>query len=437
MNRSSLWTRIHLTSIDKTHTFIQCSRSSPLDLYLKGDKAIDDAFTLIIPHIGRVRSLTINGKTLPTALEHFHCNTPLLEKLDIEVTVDGGARLDGALFNGDLSSLRELRLCGVETRLSQTNLPNLRVLKLELCGSYKTTELLDFFESAPPLHTVSLDFLEMCLSDTPSGRIVRLPHLKDFTFNAFHQGSALLPHLGIPKGASFIIPGFSFRGEASQLLSRLPQNLPGFDNLLDITAMHLSFGSAEAFMRLSGPSGILYASTSWEDRIYSWVNHKFLYVGDKAILESLSDPVLSRIQRLEVSYYWASARLDTFFFQKLSSANDLRTLVLIRSGNNYSFIRTLDPTQHRSGLVSCPQMEELVFVGDDWIWPMYDDALIKMLNNRASSLGGTAQGISSITWVDRSGELSRQGKLSPKLFKAMRDIGVEGRVRDSLPNNSQ
>ena len=435
--RSSLWTRIHLTSIDITRTLVQRSGSLPLDLYIKGDENIDDSLALIISHIGRVRSLTINGKALPTVLKHFHCNTPLLEELDIEITVDDVTHLDHALFNGGLSSLRELRLCGVETRLPQTNLPNLRVAKLELGGSYKTTEILDFFESTPLLHTAFISVLGPCLSDAPSGRIVHLPHLKDFTFHTSQQDLALLPHLGIPKGVSFTIPGFSFEEEASRLLRDIPQSLPGFENLPDITTMHLSFDSIEKSMRLSGPSGSLYASTAWEIRVPPQSDHNLAKdVQNRKILNSFGNPVFSKIQRLAISNYddEVETRIggDYRFFQRLSSANNLRTLVLINCEDCCSFIRMLDPRRNRSNFVLCPNMKELIFEVESWKWT-YTKDLVETLRSRASGLRGTASRISSITWVSRDGKLSEYGQLET-LFKAMRHVDVECRVSNAPPD---
>ena len=53
---SSLWTRLDCMDIDKTHTYIQRSRSSPLEICLmkvQGTSYLDDAFSLVVPHICR------------------------------------------------------------------------------------------------------------------------------------------------------------------------------------------------------------------------------------------------------------------------------------------------------------------------------------------------------------------------------------------------
>ncbi|KAF9645559.1 hypothetical protein BDM02DRAFT_3148684 [Thelephora ganbajun] len=117
-SRSSLWTRLDFMNVEKTHTYIQRSKSSSLEICLEGHKGntyFDDAFSLVIPHIRRLKSLTIRADVLPAALRRLHQHAPLLEELDIDLTCPHPPILDRALFNGDLSSLRELRLGGVIT----------------------------------------------------------------------------------------------------------------------------------------------------------------------------------------------------------------------------------------------------------------------------------------------------------------------------------
>ena len=181
-SHSSLWTRLNFKDIEKICTYIQCSRSSPLEFYLEGDTIIHDVFSLVIPHIPQLKSLTVNAYTLPSVLEHFHCHVPLLEKLDISVSTAARVVLDSSLFNRDLSSLRDLRLGGVITRLPWKNLANLQVFDLNTpVHTYRTTQHLDIFESAPLLHTVFLTCSMPSSSDAPLGQIVRLPRLKTFS----------------------------------------------------------------------------------------------------------------------------------------------------------------------------------------------------------------------------------------------------------------
>ena len=155
ISRSSLWTRLDFADIDKTRTYIQRSQSSPLAFHFFNYKVIDDAFALVIPHVRRLKSLTIRALRRPSVLEHLRCRAPLLEELDIHFLCD--LVLEDTLFDGDLSSLRELRLS--EVIAPWKNLANLRVIHLRsTCPSYGTTQILDLFESAPLLHTAWLQF---------------------------------------------------------------------------------------------------------------------------------------------------------------------------------------------------------------------------------------------------------------------------------------
>ena len=120
-SRSPLWTMLDFTNTDKARTCIQRSQSSPLKLHLGDDtKILEGAFALVMPHICRLGSLTIPARALPSTLVHFRRHAPLLERLHIDIAGAGGRSpaLDDGLLNGDLSSLRELHLKGVITRLS-------------------------------------------------------------------------------------------------------------------------------------------------------------------------------------------------------------------------------------------------------------------------------------------------------------------------------
>ena len=184
-SRSSLWTRLHFTNVDKTRTYIQRSRTSPLNIFLhkaKGASYLDDAFSLVIPHIRRIKLLIVYAETLPSILTHFHCHIPLLEGLAIvKVDTENAGTddvLDGAFCGGDLSSLHKLHMYGVTTQLPWKNLANLRLFKLTCRHpEHNVTRLLDFFESAPLLHTVQLRGSIPGSSDAPANRTVSLPHL--------------------------------------------------------------------------------------------------------------------------------------------------------------------------------------------------------------------------------------------------------------------
>ena len=403
IHRPSLWTRLDLTNIGKTRTYIRRSRSSPLKLHLWDHQIVGDAFAPVTPHIGQLKSLTltINAKAPPIVLTHFRCHAPLLEKLDID-TFATNRVLGSGLFNGDLSSLRELRVCGVITHLPWKNLANLRSVILENCfPQHSVTPLLDFFESAPLLHTVRLEGLITCSSDTPRCRMIPLRHLKALVIDADLSPSILLRHLHIPTGAS-LTSEFWFDGEESPYLDYLPERPSNFCNLSDITAINLLLYSRQVRLRLSGSSGSL--------RVLAFSHQSLPYPTRCRILRSL-DPFLSTTQRLAISDYEYPEQCeveDCPIFQVLSSANNLRTLILT-SCVGLPFLRALDPGQHPSNHVLCPKLEELVFYLH-FRTPVDFEHLTGMIENR-SSRGSKFSSITLVSDTDLYGQVEEVLKL--------------------------
>ena len=419
---SPLWTRLDFINVDKTRTYIQRSQSSPLDICLKYTGHLDDAFSLAIPHLHRLKSLTIRMDALPDILTHFRCQAPLLEELNIALYRDRNPILDNMLFGGVPPPLRMLTLEGdiTITHLPWNNMANLQVLTLRsLSSGYDVTRLLDFFESAPLLHTVVLRGSIPDSSDAPPQRIVPLPHLKTLTIHGSSLHFILLNHLCIPTGASLILR-FGFRGEKSPLLDCLPEIPANLRNLSRITTINLLFGLEDKFVRLSGPSGSLCVLAHW------WQPETDSYTMDCRILHSLDLPILSTTQRLAISMYMhptlAKAE-ESPVFQTLSSMNSLRALTLTKC-DNLPFILALNPEENPSKLILCPNLEELILyveLQDQ----LHIKRLISMAKNRAS--GGAKLSSVMIVGLD---ELT-PGRKVFKLGKYVTD--VKCRVDDASP----
>ena len=203
-SRSLLWTELAFANIDKTGAYIERSKFSPSKIILKtrgnDGRVLADLFSLVIPHIHRVKSLTIYGETFPNVIGYFRHRVPFLEELNISVFHDHEPALDDSLFNGDLS-LRQLILSGIVIRLPGKGPASLRTVHL---GSYFSghdiSRLPDFFESASLLHTVLLEDSLPVLSDAPRKRIISLSYLKVLSIGATTAHPILLNHLHIPAG---------------------------------------------------------------------------------------------------------------------------------------------------------------------------------------------------------------------------------------------
>ena len=139
ISRSSLWADFYCKDEDKTRVYLERSKSSPINVSLirTHDLYYRDPFLQILPHaIGRLRSLFISAtpRSLPDLTSQLSLPAPLLEDLKI----DGGCRhsphwnpvLTPTLFNGNLSSLRELHLQSVRTKLPWRGMASLTTFVL-------------------------------------------------------------------------------------------------------------------------------------------------------------------------------------------------------------------------------------------------------------------------------------------------------------------
>ena len=361
--RPSLWTRLDCTNIDKTHVYIERSKISPLDLSLRRGGNIpyhEDAFLLVVPYISRLKSLSIDGMEdiLQVVTPHISCFVPLLRELTIDLGCDPIPVLNGALFNGDLSSLHSLSLAGVITNLPWKNLSKLTTFKLSRVpeGKISITQLLNFFEDAHHLRDITLQDSIPTSSNAPPERVVPLPCLKILTILADPVHSTLLNHLSIPAGASVTLD-FAFNGNRSPLPNFLPKDPGKLKNTFPTTSVNLSLGVFDKYVRLDGPSGGLYILGHGEgwDRVTS--AHL-----DNRILRSLTYFVLSGIQRLAVtdSNLPATTKFTSSpAYQLLYRMKDLHTLTLTRS-SNVPFILALNPDLNPTKSILCPNLKELV-----------------------------------------------------------------------------
>ena len=250
----SLWARLDCTNIDKTHVYLERSKSFPLEVCLgrvNNPLYRKEAFLPAVPHIPRLTDLSVCGnptQILPVLIEHFSCPVPLLDRLKINFECAQASTLPDELFDGDLSTLREFSLAGVITPLPWRGLLNLTTFNLYRIAKNKIllTQLLNFFESAPNLRHIHLHD-SISNSNTPTERVVSLSQLKDLSITIQPTHSILLNHLSIPAGVSLRLK-FAFSGTQFPIPSYLPKSLDSLPNLSHITAASLCFGSRRRFM---------------------------------------------------------------------------------------------------------------------------------------------------------------------------------------------
>ena len=358
-----LWSRLDCTNVGKTKLYIERSKSCPLDICIKPGRSTfyrEQAFLLAVQHIDRLRTLSVSGnptEVLPVLVKHFSRPIPLLNTLNITLDSYQAPLLPDGLFDGDLSSLRELSLTGVTMPLPWGDLSSLTTFNL--ChipeDEILSTQLLDFFESVPRLRHIQLRDSIPNSSDAPTERVISLPRLEDLSIVAQAPHSVLLDHLSIPIGALLRLE-FAFGGGESPIPTYTPKSLENLQNVSHITATNLYFGSERRSVRLNGPSGGLYIFGNRTNECGQ------PNIGVTRFLQPLLDQFnISRSQRLTITlcHYRprASAQIETWIvYQTLHSMEDLRTLTLARCTNR-PFIFSLNPKKNSSKTLLCPKLE--------------------------------------------------------------------------------
>jgi hypothetical protein len=376
ISRASLWTNLDYEDEDKTRAYFERSKSLPINLSLGVGSLPSSSRPLFktIPHaIGRLRSLSIavNGalEHLLKTTDHLSCTAaPLLEELSICSDRDRGPGnnpvLTPVLFNGDLSSLRKLRLKSVRTDLPWRNMVNLTSFMLAYMswGQISVEQLLDFFESAPHLRKVNL--LNTPVSGPQNGRLVSLPCLEKMEFTGRGLVSPLLDHLLIPVGADLKIEVdlHTFPTKDHRFLD----NLRNSSNFTDI---YLHLGGWYKRMQFSGPNGrveIISESRGVDETCLA--------------LESLDQFDTSKVERLTIDR--GDSPSSDPLYRALLPLKHLRTLTLDYCASPYLFVDALHPDENLSGVVACPQLEELVIVANGWT--VYMESVIEVAAARAS-----------------------------------------------------
>jgi len=424
-SRPSLWTHLDFKSVEKTKVYIERSKSSPLEFYPRLTQSTlrrEEALALAIPHIGRLGALCVQAnppQLLPSLVKHFSCPLPFLRILKINVAPPV---LPEELFNGDLSSLRELSLGGVITQLPWRGLLNLTMFNFRRVPGYSILliHLLNFLESAPRLRYVILHNSIPNPDGDVVEKMVSLTHLKELSIITEQPHSALLGHLSIPAGALVRLE-FSFSGLESPIPSYLPNPRGTLHNLAHTTAVNLYFSPEQKSLRLTGPSGELYILGNWKRG-----DHK-PRSGIGRFLSSLDQFDVSRTRWLAVTgciYRPNMLQIETWHIYKaLCPMDDLRTLTLTQC-NNLHFIIVLNPTKNPSNSVLCPKLEEIVFYIEH-----SDHLRIKELLSMAEERASRGSKLPAITIVSA-------GALAPtkEVFQLRKHVSrVECKFDDASP----
>jgi len=344
---------------DKTRVYLERSKGSPIDLWLdrKGVLSPHDPLFQIVPHAtGRLKNLSVEAApaTLHSIIPHLCDPAPLLEFLSIngchKYNPESNPVLTPALFNGDLSSLRVFYLQRVRTELPWRNMVNLT--SFMLCNASLTDvsvkRLLDFFESAPRLRKIQLDYATPISGPAQNGRLVSLACLKRMIIHANKPSSLLLDHLLIPVGAKLTTMNDSW----SHLLieDHLPKSLDNLRNFSNFTKINLRVDGTSLRMQFTGPNGQVS------------MNHKSLQTDiTHPTLEYLARLFhTSKTEQLQISRANPSSVFPLLY--ALLPMENLRSLTISQCKHLYTFTHALCTTCGSSGALLCPKLEEIVLV---------------------------------------------------------------------------
>ena len=356
ISQPSLWTNLDCVDADKTRTYIERSKSSPINLSLRRENDIssNDPFFLVTPPtIRRLKSLSVEFDVgdLGGIISHLSHRAPLLEDVILSGNHGfGDGRHEGplplsALFKGDMSTLRKLCLRFIDTDLPWKNMACLTSFKL-FKVSVPTRNLLDFFEGAPRLREVVLDCSTQASGDR-DGRLVSMTCLKKMNIVGSTPARLLLNHLSIPVGVKLTTQS---AGHTFRAVDHLPRSLDNLMNFPGFTTIRLLIGKRWPTVKFSGPNGKVCMTTK-------------IHTGQcdttDSLLESLSQFDTSKAERL---------KLDSCHFKPsgppkvLLLVDGLRKIRFNRCQGLRFFIDALDPGLSPSGVVVCPKLEELVLI---------------------------------------------------------------------------
>ena len=250
----------------------------------------ENPFFHLTPHtLDRVKSphFVATSDDLRDATDRLSCPAPLLEELLINCDTRFGLDrqpLSHTLFNGDLSSLRKLRLEAVpRAELPWKNMINL--ISLALCRT-----------SVP----------------NPSDeheRLVSLPHLKTLYIPGRDRIFPLLEHLLIPVGAT-VTTCLNIHKTWEHHSAESIKNLRNFSNFTAIPLVLMQYGGS---YKLTGPDGEVCVGFVGNPR------------PNPKVAQSLAQLDTPQAERLEISY---SDPLSEDLRQVLISTRNLQRLTL-------------------------------------------------------------------------------------------------------------
>ena len=353
-----LWSEIHMTNLEAVDTFLERSRTTPLNVDL--NSAYEDVLRSVGSHTHRLRHLSLSASR-SRGYDPFATLTnpaPLLERLVISCLADLQPRV---LFDDQVPRLRELKIFASSLWL-KTRFANLTSLHLTLYDSTRTHSqflpFLDMLRRCPTLEEMYIwwnlyDIVPPTTAQTPT---VPLPRLRKLLLRSFcFQNAKYLLHSFdlMADGIAIHLSDMNLGAEDNNFISRIqtvfPNNDPRQPSLVSSTKLELSFHikPPEIIIHAIGPHFSIRIDTSWND--YDYPNEMNFTPHD----------VFSSVKELWVR---GSICLDPKFnnFQHFPA---LERLVLVGRGSARNIRQALSPSG--SGILPSPLLSVIEYFGVD------------------------------------------------------------------------
>lgn len=290
--------------VDNASTYLERSKSAPIDVVAVATPLVspsDLALELVIPHLGRVRSMRILptfGETLP-ALFGFRSPTPLLQHLEISGFPRGHmSRLPRNFLGCHLPSLRSLTWGDsslIPAPFPLSNFTHLSYDAAEAPGPLRV--VLGLISFAPHLEHLSISILDPNVSpDPPPVHDIHLDSLRHLELLSGAALSLALPHFKAPqlKEFSLILPS---RFGVETIADLLPSD--SYPLITEVTSMDFYAGPGDCGIKLSG-EGIRFTVATFfpranpSDNFFSMTSFSFKQI-TRLVLRMMAKPIAGRI----------------------------------------------------------------------------------------------------------------------------------------------
>lgn len=369
-NAPTLWIHLNCKDLARTRTFIERSKSVPIQVRLSPDFC-SQSLNALFPHIKRFESLKMEiraSELKHRSIHHLRRPAPLLEQLTIAVedsvlTDDDLESPFPLLFRGEFPHLTRLALEYLSPHPDWFRISNLTTFHLVHTGSHggSSSQLLRFFEQNPGIEDVSITYHGRFVDNAPSHHVVNLPHLRKIRLGDCPSKPGILHHLLLPTGVEVALKPYipsPIIGIAADLSLRV-QNPPNFMSGID----RISFAEgSQTSVHFAGPYGTLYIRSPCVTGDNEFNPHdlatRCLYTFEPLDVSGVTEFLIENYAPMRRSSL--ESVQNSALHHCLRSLPKLRTLILVSCANitHFQALQMPDPDEEDFRIV-CPGLKHL------------------------------------------------------------------------------